>query len=295
MLDRPLGVGVSWRPEMALAIERYPRLGFVEVVAENLDPEGPLPAAIENLRRRGLPVIPHGVSLSLGNAERPNATRLQRLAKISQRLQAPLVSEHVAFVRADGIETGHLLPVPRTHDMLEVLVENVRIAQSALPVPLALENIATLVEWPQAELDEAEFLTRLVERTGVLLLLDVENVYANSRNHGFDAEQLLRRLPLSSVAYVHVAGGVARDGLYHDTHQHPIPPPVFDLLAFLAAQIEIPGVALERDDRFPPQAELWAELDAIGQALVTARRCGTLATTAARAQSIPAACREPDG
>ncbi len=110
--------------------------------------------------------MPHGISLSLGGAERPDPARLEALARLAVRFLAPMVSEHIAFVRAGGVETGHLLPLPRTRDALDVLVANVCEAQSALPVPLALENIAALVEWPEAEMDEAQFLTELLERTG---------------------------------------------------------------------------------------------------------------------------------
>jgi uncharacterized protein (UPF0276 family) len=267
-----LGLGIGWRPELALAIERHPGLGFIEVLAEDLDPDMPIPHAIERLRRRGLAVIPHGVSLSLGGAEPPDANRLGRLASAATVLGASLVSEHIAFVRAGDLESGHLLPVPRTRAALEVLVANVRIAQQALPVPLALENIASLIEWPDNEMDEATFLTELLERTGALLLLDIENVYANARNHGWDALQYLRDIPLERIAYVHIAGGIERAGLYHDTHTHRVPQPVLELLEELCALTDVPGVLLERDDRFPTEAELTAELKAISAGVAQGRR-----------------------
>src|SRR5262249_37420396 len=205
-------------------------------------------------------VLPHGVSLSLGGAEPLDPKRLDALARLATRLQAPLVSEHIAFVRADGVESGHLLPLPRTREAIDLLVDNIRQTQAALPVPLALENVATLFEWPHAELDEAAFLTEVLERADVRLLLDVENVYANARNHGGDPVAFLDRLPLERVAYVHVAGGIERKGIYHDTHTYPVPPPVLDLLTELCRRTEVPDVMLERDDRFPTQAELFAEL-----------------------------------
>src|SRR5581483_4258272 len=99
----------------------------------------------------------------------------------------------------------------------DVLVANVRIAQEALPVPLALENIASLVTWPDAEMDPAEFLAEALDRTGAGLLLDLANVYSDVRNHGLDPADFLDRIPLDRLAYVHVAGGIERDGLYHDT------------------------------------------------------------------------------
>jgi uncharacterized protein (UPF0276 family) len=172
----------------------------------------------------------------------------------------------VAFVRGGGLEAGHLLPVPRTREALDVLVANVRLAQAELDVPLALEHVAALLEWPAPELDEAAFLTELLERTGAWLLLDVANLYANARNHGGDPLAFLDALPLERIAYVHVAGGVERDGLYHDTHAHPTPPAVLELVAELCARRDPPGVMLERDDAYPPEAELADELDAIAAA-----------------------------
>jgi uncharacterized protein (UPF0276 family) len=269
----PLGLsdlgalGVGWRPELALFIERHPGLGFVEVLAEDLDAAGPIPLPLERLRRRGLPLIPHGVSLSLGGAEPPEPKRLADLGRLASRLGAPLVSEHLAFVRAGGIETGHLLPLPRTREALDLVVANVQIARAALPVPLALENVATLFEWPHADMDEAEFLTEVLERADVLLLLDVSNLYANARNHQLDPARFLDRLPLERLAYVHIGGGVERGGLYRDTHTDPVPGPVLSLLEELAGRVPLPGVLLERDDNFPSDTELSAELDAIGSAL----------------------------
>jgi uncharacterized protein (UPF0276 family) len=267
-MQRPhLGLGIGWRPELALAIDRREDLGFIEVLAEDLDPWGRIPAPIEQLRQRGLAVVPHGVSLSLGGAEPPAPARLEALGRLATRLGAPLVSEHLSFVRAGGRESGHLLPLPRTREALDVVVANVRAAQAALPVPLALENVACLFEWPGGEMDEAAFLTEVLQRANVLLLLDVENVYANARNHGWDAVDFLDRIPLERIAYVHMAGGVERQGLYHDTHTHDMPAPVLDLLAELCSRVDVPGVMLERDDRFSGQAELYRELDAIARAV----------------------------
>ncbi|PBC85638.1 hypothetical protein SAMN05428954_1648 [Streptomyces sp. 2112.3] len=272
-----LGTGIGWRPEIAAEIAELPGVDWVEVVAENLCP-GHLPYALEELRERGTTVIPHGVSLGLGGADRPDAGRLTALAERAEALGAPMVTEHIAFVRAGGpltasprMEAGHLLPVPRTRDALDVLCENVRIAQDALPVPLALENIAALVNWPGEELTEGQFLAELVERTGVRLLIDVANLHTNHINRGEDPALALDELPLDALAYVHVAGGVERDGVWHDSHAHPVTRPVLDVLAELCARTTPPGVLLERDEDFPEGAELAGELDAIRTVLKEAR------------------------
>ncbi|MYS14073.1 DUF692 domain-containing protein, partial [Streptomyces sp. SID4982] len=263
-----LGTGIGWRPEIAEAVAGMPGIDWVEVVAENVCP-GHLPEPLLRLRERGVTVIPHGVSLGLGGADRPDEARLRALAERAEALGAPLVTEHIAFVRAGGpltasppLEAGHLLPVPRTRDALDVLCENVRIAQEALPVPLALENIAALFSWPGEEMSEGEFLAELVERTGVRLLIDVANLHTNHVNRGEDPAEALDRLPLESLAYVHVAGGFERDGVWHDSHAHPVPRPVLDILTDLASRVAPPGVLLERDENFPGPADLRRELAA---------------------------------
>ncbi|WP_208645997.1 DUF692 domain-containing protein [Streptomyces nigra] len=270
-----LGTGIGWRPEIADAVERMPGVDWVEAVAENVCP-GHLPESLLRLRERGVTVVPHGVSLGLGGAERPDEGRLTALAERAEALGSPLVTEHIAFVRAGGaltasprLEAGHLLPVPRTRDALDVLCENVRIAQDALPVPLAVENIAALFSWPGEEMTEGQFLYELADRTGVRLLIDVANLHTNHVNRGEDPAKALAELPLEALAYVHVAGGFERDGVWHDSHAHPVPRPVLDILTDLASRVSPPGVLLERDENFPAPEELERELDTIREALTT--------------------------
>ncbi|WP_435886042.1 multinuclear nonheme iron-dependent oxidase [Streptomyces erythrochromogenes] len=292
-----LGVGIGWRPEIADAVDRLNGLDWVEVVAENLCP-GHLPEALQRLRERGTRIVPHGVSLGLGGADRPDPQKLAALGERAVALGAPLVTEHIAFVRTSSpvLEAGHLLPVPRTRDALDVLCENVRIAQDALPVPLALENIAALFSWPGEEMTEGQFLTELVERTGIRLLIDVANLHTNRVNRGEDPAAVLDAIPLEALAYVHVAGGVERDGVWHDTHAHPVPPVVLDLLAELRSRVEPAGVLLERDDDFPPEAELAAELAAIREVVTAGRPAAEAGPKpgAPQAAPLPEAGPEPE-
>lgn len=282
-----LGTGIGWRPEIAGDVERMPGIDWVEVVAENVCP-GHLPESLLRLRERGVTVVPHGVGLGLGGAERPDAGRLTALAERATTLGAPLVTEHIAFVRAGGplsvsprLEAGHLLPVPRTRDALDVLCENVRIAQDALPVPLAVENIAALFSWPGEEMSEGQFLYDLADRTGVRLLIDVANLHTNHVNRGEDPAKALAELPLEAIAYVHVAGGVERDGVWHDSHAHPVPRPVLDILTDLASRVSPPGVLLERDEDFPEPDDLERELTTIRDAV---ERGATVRSSKARAK-----------
>ena len=267
-------VGLGWRPEISgFVVSLADRIAFTEVVAENLDPRDVHPG-LEQLRVHGIPVVPHGVLLSLGGVAEPDPRRVAHLAACAEAVAAPLVSEHVAFTRAevDGvvIEAGHLLPVPRTREALDVLARNIRLVQAELPVPLAVEPIAALLDLG-GEYDEATFLAELVERTGVWLLPDIANIYANARNHGGDPDTLLTALPAERLAYAHVAGGRMVDGLYRDTHLDAVPQAVLDLLtrftsARAAAGHPVLPVLLERDGDYATPSEFAAEVDAIGHA-----------------------------
>jgi uncharacterized protein (UPF0276 family) len=265
------GVGIGWRPEIAGYVAGLPGLRFTEVVAESVHADGDLPTGLAALLDRGVTVIPHGVRLSLGGADPVEPARVRHLAEAAERLRAPLVSEHIAFVRAGGIEAGHLLPLPRTWEAVDAMVANVKRTQAELPVPIALEPIAALFDWPDDELDEARFITEILDRTDARLLLDVANVYANARNRGTDPLTLLDGLPLDRVAYAHVAGGAEQGGLYHDTHTSPVPKPVLDLVTELCARHRPPALLLERDGDYPPASALTAELDAIADAASSPR------------------------
>jgi hypothetical protein len=247
-----------------------PGCRFVEVVAESLC-GGQLPAPLAALIERGVTVVPHGTRLSLGGTDPLDPGRVARLAGVAAALDAPLVSEHIAFVRAGGQEAGHLLPLPRTREALDVLARNIGHVQAELGIPLAVEPIAALFDWPEDEYTEPDFITELLLRTGAWLLLDVANTYANARNRGIDPVTMLDRLPLDRVTYVHVAGGSLEPGgpeLYHDTHTAATPEPVLALLRELSARqgTSGPAVLLERDGRYPPAGELHAELDAVALA-----------------------------
>lgn len=262
-------VGMGWRHEIADYLTSISdRLGFVELVAESIDPQH-LPPTVRTLRERGLPIVAHGVSLSLGSVQTPDPQRVAQLAACAEALGSPLVSEHIAFVRApvNGamIEAGHLLPVPRTREAVSVVVRNVRLVQAELPVPLALEPIATLMDLG-GDLTEQQFLSEIVEATGAWLLPDIANLYANVRNHGGNVTTLIEELPMERIAYAHIAGGRVVDGHYRDTHTDPVPAEVLDVLRTLVAArtgagLSVPPVLLERDGRYPAPAEFARELD----------------------------------
>jgi uncharacterized protein (UPF0276 family) len=265
----PCCVGLGWRPETSWLIDSRPRAAFSEVIAETVDPRRP-PRALAAAVERGLVVVTHGVGLSLGGATPPEPARVRRLAAVAKTLRSPWISEHVAFARAGRTELGHFLPVVRSRAQLAVLIDHVRRVMDALPVPLALENVAAPLTYPGDELAEAEFLAELLDRTGAHLLLDVANLYANLVNHGGDAAATVARLPLDRVAYLHVAGGARVDVMWRDTHAHAIAAPALDLLRAVLARTGPRPILLERDHAFGGRPALEAELDQLEAVLASA-------------------------
>jgi len=199
------------------------------------------------------PVVPHGVKLSLGSAEGIDLARARDLGKLARELRAPVVSEHVSFVRAGSREIGHLTELPMTRAAVQVVARNVAALRRELPdVPFLLENVARGFVWSEAshEMSEGDFYGEIVRATGCPLLLDVGNLYANARNAGQDPGALLASFPVEQVAMVHVAGGVTEHGFYFDTHAHPVPDEVFALVAAVRRTVPRVPIMIERDAGF---------------------------------------------
>jgi uncharacterized protein (UPF0276 family) len=209
-----------------------------------------------------IPLTAHGIGLSIGTDVPLDLAYLDEIAAVVDRLKAPAYSEHLAFTRVPGRDLGNLLPVPKTTAVAEQIIAKVRTVQSRISVPFLLENITYIFDWPDAELSDAEFLSLICGETGAGILLDVENLYLNGQNHGFDPYAFLDGLPANVVTEVHVAGGVTLQEdflprpLLQDTHSHPVPEAAFDLLDYALARQSPVAIVLERDDRFDAVDEI---------------------------------------
>jgi uncharacterized protein len=209
-----------------------------------------------------IPLTAHGIGLSLGTDAPLDLAYLDRVAEVVERLRAPAYSEHLAFTRVPGRETAALLPLPKTEAVAEAIIAKVRTIQSRVPFPFLLENITYVFEWPDSKMSDAEFLNLICRETGAGLLLDVENVYLNATNHGFDPYAFIAALRPNLVREVHMAGGVTIHDeslpapLLADSHSHPVPDAALDLLEYTLARQSPSVIILERDDRLDAGDEI---------------------------------------
>ena len=209
-----------------------------------------------------IPLNAHGVGLSIGTDVPLDLAYLDKVAAVVERLRAPTYSEHLAFTRVPGCDLANLLPLPKTADVAESVVAKVRTIQARVPVPFLLENISYAFEWPDSKLSDAEFLNLICRESGTGLLLDIENLYLNSANHGFDPYAFIDALAPRLVREVHMAGGVTvhdaswAQQFLADSHSHPIPEETLDLLGYVLARHAPSTIVLERDDRLDATGEI---------------------------------------
>ena len=256
-------IGIGYRAAIGQwTREHLEHFDVLEITVDHcIDGSKSVEAAIFDLVGR-IPLTAHGIGLSIGTDVPLDLDYLDKVAAIVERLQAPAYSEHLAFTRAPGRDLANLLPVPKTKAVAESIIAKVRAVQSRVPVPFLLENISYLFEWPDSDLSDAEFLNLICRETGAALLLDVENLFLNAHNHGFDPYAFLDALPADLVKEVHVAGGmtVCKDYLQRpflaDSHSHPVPDGTLDLLDQVLARHTPETIVLERDDRLHAVGEI---------------------------------------
>lgn len=267
------GIGLRHPHHRDFAATR-PAIGWIEVHSENFMRGGP-PADLLAVLRRDYPVSLHGVGLSLGSADDLDARHLDRLAALVERIEPALVSEHVSWSVADGRYLNDLLPLPYTEEALGVLVDHIDAVQTRLGREIAIENPSTYLQLGGAEMDEAAFVAAAVQRSGCLLLLDVNNVYVSARNHGFDADAYLDAMPADRVAEIHLAGHTLKsiDGveLRIDDHASPVPDAVWALYRRTIVRIGARPTLIEWDAEIPTLDVLLAEA-AKADAILAGRR-----------------------
>lgn len=240
-----------------------PAIPWVEVHSENFFADGGHPLAVLDALRHDYGLSLHGVGLSLGSADPLDEEHLRRLQRLVERTEPALVSEHIAWGGVDGTCLNDLLPMPCTREALAHLAARIGAVQDRLRRQILVENASSYLGFAADEMPEWEFVATLARRAGCLLLVDVNNIYVNATNHGFDPLHYLDAMPAELVAEYHIAGHsvveAAGGRLLVDTHDAAVTPAVWELLRTALSRIGRRPVLLERDARLPPLAELLHE------------------------------------
>lgn len=255
-----LGVGLRNKHFPYLLSNEDPLVDWFEIISENfMDNYGYARYALERIAEKR-PIVMHGVSLSIGSTDPLSMDYLTKLKALEQFIQPKWVSDHLCWTGVAHINTHDLLPMPLTEESLEHVIGRVNQVQDFMGRMLVLENPSTYIEFKENTLTEWEFLSALAQETKCGLLLDVNNVYVSAYNHGYSAEQYVRSLPHHYIVQMHIAGPSDCGDYMIDTHDHPVPTPVWHL--YKLAQELTGGVStlLEWDAKIPEYPELVAEL-----------------------------------
>lgn len=241
------------------ADDARPRAAWLEIHSETfLNAGGARSAMLDDVARR-YPISCHGVGLSLGSAQGLDAAHLQRLARLFDRVKPGLVSEHLAWSVVDGTYLNDLLPLPYTHETLDVVASNVARAQDAFGRKILVENPSTYVAFAASTMSEWDFLGALCAKTGCGLLLDINNIYVSGANAGFDPQHYLARVPMEAVGEIHLAGHTIEDDVHIDTHSKPVCDPVWALYRAVITRAGAVPTLIEWDLDLPPFEDLQKE------------------------------------
>lgn len=260
--SRCLGVGVGLRHALfdaTLATER--RLDWLEVISEGFLTQGGRARWVLEQARARWPIVPHGVSLDVGGLDPLDEGYLERLAELTQRVDAPFFSDHLCFSRHRGVYLHDLLPLPFSPEAAAHAAARIRAAAARVGRPFLLENPSYYAVMPGSTLDEASFLRRVLEEADCGLLLDVNNVWVNAHNHGYDPRAFIEALPLERVGQIHLAGHRREHAALIDDHGGPVPDPVWALYRFTLERTGPISTLVEWDQRIVGLDPLLDEAD----------------------------------
>jgi uncharacterized protein (UPF0276 family) len=276
-----LGAGVGLRFEhVERVLAETPDVEWFEVVSENYMNRGGLVRRHIQAVAERRPIVVHGVSLNIGSTDPLDRDYLRRLRTFADEVRSPWASDHLCFTGVDGVAMNDLLPLPRTEEAAKHVAARVRQVQDALERPFLVENVSSYLDpSPPGSMDEAEFATAVCDLADCGMLLDVNNVHVNSVNFGFDAWDMISRMPLSRVVQMHLAGPEPKGRLLLDTHGSPVRDEVWALTRKVLPRIGPTSALIEWDNNMPPLERLLEE---------HAKARAALAETAAPA---PAAAR----
>ena len=273
-MQRPwLGYGLGLRPEHYQdVLEGKPAVDWFEVISENYLVDGGKPLHFLDRIRAHYPMVMHGVSLSIGGSDPLDFDYLAALKQLAARIEPEWISDHLCWTGIGGRNLHDLLPLPYTEEAIAQVVERVARVQDYLGRQILLENVSSYVTYTDSQITEWEFLSAIAERADCNILLDVNNVYVSASNHHYDPLAYLDGVPPARVHQIHLAGHSYNGSLIIDTHDHPVPDPVWALYSQAIARLGPVSTMIERDADIPPFAKLLAELER-ARALAEAAPC----------------------
>lgn len=254
-------IGLGLRiPHYRHILSEWPKVDFFEIISENFMGDAPLPR--RNLERilSAYPVVLHGVSLGVASADPLDHAYLARLKSLVVLTGTPYFTDHLCWTSAHGIHHHDLLPVPYTEGNARYIAERIAIVQDYIGMPFGLENLSSYADFTESEMGEADFYNLVVELSGCGYMLDINNVFVSSVNHGFDAGKYLESIRWNRVLQCHIAGHTEKpDGTLLDTHEEAVRREVWELYRQAWRLSGGFRTLLERDDKIPPFPELQAE------------------------------------
>jgi uncharacterized protein len=257
-----LGFGLGLRiPHYDEILATRPKVDWFEILSENYLVPGGKPLYYLERIRANYPVVMHGVSLSIGGTDPLNRDYLKQLKVLADRIEPRWISDHLCWTGVGGLNLHDLMPLPYTDEAVQHVVSRVKQVQDLLGRKILLENVSSYVTYKQSQLTEWEFLSHIAEQADCLILLDINNIYVSSFNHGFDPADYLNGIPIERVRQFHLAGHQNCGNYIVDTHDHPIINPVWALYETAVKRFGSVSTMIERDDNIPPLKELLAELD----------------------------------
>jgi len=256
-----LGLGVGLRnTHMQHILKHGVEVDWFEIISENfIDHHGYARHVLEQIAAQ-VPIVMHGVSLSIGSSDPLNLEYLSKLKTLAQEIKPAWISDHLCWTGISSVNSHDLLPLPLNEESFQHVAARIAIVQDYLERPLIVENPSTYLEFQNSTIPEWEFLGRLAQKTGCGLLLDVNNVYVSSYNHHFDAQTYIRNLPHEHIVQLHVAGPTDCGEYLIDTHDQPVPTEVWQLYALAQALTGGVSTLLEWDANIPAYPDLIAEL-----------------------------------
>ncbi len=257
-----LGCGVGLRSEHYPSIlADWPKVDWFEAITENFLDTGGRPLDVLERVRRRYPLALHGVSLSIGSADPLNQPYLSKLKALADRIEPAIVSDHLCWTGVEGENLHDLLPLPFTQEAVEHVAGRVRQVQEFLGRRILLENVSTYITYRHSAMPEWEFLAAVARESGCGILLDLNNIYVNAVNHGFDGRNYLEGIPGEYVGQFHLAGHTHQGSYLFDTHSRPVIDPVWELYQEALKRWGPVSTLIEWDSDIPPFEFLQAEAD----------------------------------